>query len=78
MQVQVLMTEREPVGELLGTVTGLRNDLHHLQQDFTLMRDNVTSELVVLEGTVPNNKEMQNMERNTIEVNRMLRKLKED
>eukprot|EP00975_Prorocentrum_lima_P007431 1594324-Prorocentrum_lima.AAC.1 len=51
MQVQVLMTERRPVEELLGTVTGLKNDLHRLQQDFTMMRDNVTSELAVLEGT---------------------------
>eukprot|EP00975_Prorocentrum_lima_P019235 4048864-Prorocentrum_lima.AAC.1 len=50
MQVQALMTEREPVGELLGTMTGLKNELHHLQQDFTIMKDNVISELAVLEG----------------------------
>eukprot|EP00975_Prorocentrum_lima_P026835 5640675-Prorocentrum_lima.AAC.1 len=67
MQVQVLMTEREPVGELLGIMTGLKKELHHLQQDVTMMKDNVTSELAVLEGTVPNSKEMQHMERNTIE-----------
>eukprot|EP00975_Prorocentrum_lima_P066502 12909570-Prorocentrum_lima.AAC.1 len=43
-----------------------------------MMKYNVTSELAVLEGTVPNSKEMQHMERNTIDVNNMLQKLKED
>eukprot|EP00975_Prorocentrum_lima_P036787 7739622-Prorocentrum_lima.AAC.1 len=61
------MTERGPVGELIGTATGMERDLHHLQQDFTRMKDTVTSELAVLEGTAPNNKEMHNMERKTIE-----------
>eukprot|EP00975_Prorocentrum_lima_P052579 11018939-Prorocentrum_lima.AAC.1 len=61
------MAERKPVEELLGHMTGLQHDLHHLQQDFTMMKDNVTSELTVLEGTVPNIKEMKNMERSTIE-----------
>eukprot|EP00975_Prorocentrum_lima_P006867 1478348-Prorocentrum_lima.AAC.1 len=36
----------------------------------------MASELSVLEGTVPNNKEMQNMERKTIEVYRALVNLK--
>eukprot|EP00975_Prorocentrum_lima_P037459 7881454-Prorocentrum_lima.AAC.1 len=61
------MTERGPVGELIGHVTGMERDLHHFQHDFTMMKDSVTSELVVLEGTVANNKEMQSMERTTIE-----------
>eukprot|EP00975_Prorocentrum_lima_P005518 1196056-Prorocentrum_lima.AAC.1 len=61
------MTERGPVGELTGNVTGTKRDLHHLQQYFTMMKDTVTSELAVLEGTVPNNKEMQHMEIKTIE-----------
>eukprot|EP00975_Prorocentrum_lima_P038287 8049896-Prorocentrum_lima.AAC.1 len=52
--------------------------LPHPQQDFTMMKDTVTSELAVLEGTVPNNKDMQNMARTTIEVNRMLQTLKEN
>eukprot|EP00975_Prorocentrum_lima_P057290 12015869-Prorocentrum_lima.AAC.1 len=61
------MTERGPVGELIGNVTGMKRELHHFQQDFTMMKDTVTSELAVLEGAVPNNKEMQHMERNAIE-----------
>eukprot|EP00975_Prorocentrum_lima_P047303 9890025-Prorocentrum_lima.AAC.1 len=51
MQVQVLLAEKKPVDELIGKVSGLQNDLHHLQQDFTMIKDNVTSELAVLEGT---------------------------
>eukprot|EP00975_Prorocentrum_lima_P030704 6441003-Prorocentrum_lima.AAC.1 len=67
MQVQVLLAERKPVEELLGKITGLQNDLHHLQPDFTMMRNTVTSGLAVLEGTVPNMREMKHMERSTIE-----------
>eukprot|EP00975_Prorocentrum_lima_P065767 12905375-Prorocentrum_lima.AAC.1 len=78
IQVQVLMAERKTVEELLGKVIGLQHDLHHPQQDFTLMKDSATSELAVLEGTVPNIKEIKQMERSTIEVNRVLQQLKED
>eukprot|EP00975_Prorocentrum_lima_P071428 12937604-Prorocentrum_lima.AAC.1 len=45
MQVEVLMAERGPVGELMGNVAGVKRDLHHLQQDFTMMKDTMTSEL---------------------------------
>eukprot|EP00975_Prorocentrum_lima_P000358 71176-Prorocentrum_lima.AAC.1 len=34
-------------------------------------KDTVSSELTVLEGTVSNIKEMKNMERSTIEINRI-------
>eukprot|EP00975_Prorocentrum_lima_P017547 3705594-Prorocentrum_lima.AAC.1 len=44
MQVHVFVTEREPVGAMIGHVAGMKKDLHHLQQDFTLMQDNMASE----------------------------------
>eukprot|EP00975_Prorocentrum_lima_P012363 2620515-Prorocentrum_lima.AAC.1 len=50
----------------------MKEDLHHLQHDFTMMKDNMASELSVLEGTVPNNTEMQNVERQMTEVDRTL------
>eukprot|EP00975_Prorocentrum_lima_P050720 10627354-Prorocentrum_lima.AAC.1 len=72
MQVQVLMTEREPVGILIGDVTGLRRDMHLLQQDFTMIKHNMASELSVLEGTIPNTKEMHNIDIHMVEVDRAL------
>eukprot|EP00975_Prorocentrum_lima_P016561 3513686-Prorocentrum_lima.AAC.1 len=70
MHAQILMTERELVGILIGDVTGLKGDQHLLQQDFTMMKDNMASELSVLEGTVPNTKEMQTMERKMVDGDR--------
>eukprot|EP00975_Prorocentrum_lima_P037357 7860942-Prorocentrum_lima.AAC.1 len=57
---------------MIGTVAGMKRDLHHLHQGFTMMKDTMASELSVLDGTVPNNKEMHNMERQTIEVDEAL------
>eukprot|EP00975_Prorocentrum_lima_P004581 994480-Prorocentrum_lima.AAC.1 len=53
---------------MIGNVAGMKQYLHHLQQDFTMMKDNMASELSVLEGTVPNTKVMENMERHMIDV----------
>eukprot|EP00975_Prorocentrum_lima_P062655 12886776-Prorocentrum_lima.AAC.1 len=61
MQVRVLMADKEPTGLLIGDVTGLERDLHVLQHNFGLMKDTMASELSVLEGTVPDTKELQNM-----------------
>eukprot|EP00975_Prorocentrum_lima_P002551 562455-Prorocentrum_lima.AAC.1 len=55
------MAEKEKTGPLVGEVVGLKRDLSMRQQDLCMLRDNMASELAVLEGTVPNTKELLEM-----------------
>eukprot|EP00975_Prorocentrum_lima_P015564 3297189-Prorocentrum_lima.AAC.1 len=52
------MEEKEKTGSEVDVVNVAR-DLRVLQQDFSLPRDTLTSEVPLLEGTIPNAKEVE-------------------
>eukprot|EP00975_Prorocentrum_lima_P066488 12909503-Prorocentrum_lima.AAC.1 len=56
--LQFLIEERKTSG-YDGDVVKLIQGLRTLQQYFTMMRDNMASEMTVLEGTIPNAKEVE-------------------
>eukprot|EP00975_Prorocentrum_lima_P013995 2972875-Prorocentrum_lima.AAC.1 len=56
--LQFLIEERKKCGSD-GGVVKLIQELRALQQDFTMMRGNMASEMTVLEGTIPNAKEIE-------------------
>eukprot|EP00975_Prorocentrum_lima_P028202 5928991-Prorocentrum_lima.AAC.1 len=75
MQVQALMAEQERTGPLVEGVVGLKSDLSMTQQYFSMMSDNLASELAVLEGIVPNTKELLDMGTKMVEVDKALSEL---
>eukprot|EP00975_Prorocentrum_lima_P018155 3825216-Prorocentrum_lima.AAC.1 len=54
----------------------IENDLHHLQQDFTGMRNNMASEITVLEASIPNDKELKRMETCITEISGEIKEMK--
>eukprot|EP00975_Prorocentrum_lima_P022593 4756079-Prorocentrum_lima.AAC.1 len=67
------MAKSKSVDDVLGKMIRIENELRHLQQDFTVMRNSMASEMTVLEGSIPNDKELKKMEKYITEISKEIK-----